>query len=184
MTIGEKRPCASCNREVEIVNELMEGNVVHQTMSCGHTSDKTIINIQEYMHLKEMLQSDVIKVQTVAREVPVRLTGEFSGVSQLASFSGFQGTINSIGQLSINNLNINYSSQNIETRTTTITTVNNIEEIFSEIDKSSSSPEDKEKMKGTFSNMYNELKSLGAMAAPYVPMFQTLLNMFIKGSPS
>ncbi len=126
------------------------------------------------------MQSDVIKVQTVAESL-VRLTGESSGISQLASAS-FQGTINPGGQLSINanNLNINYSPH-METTATTITTVNNIEEILSEIDKSSFSPEDKEKMKGILSKVYDELKSLGAIAAPYIPMF---LNMFTKGNPT
>lgn len=184
MTIGEKRPCITCDREVEIVDEATEGDVVHQKLSCGHTSKRMIRTIQENLSLKELVKSDVVKIQTIAKEgATVQVSGS-SGISQVVSFLGLQGTINSIGQLIINPQNMsisNYSSKHIET--TNVITANDLQDIFSQIDESNYSTEDKKKIKGVLSKLQKELSPLGGIlqtAAPYVQLF---INLLTRGTP-
>lgn len=174
MPVGEIRPCTICKKEVEVVDEVRDGNVAHQKLSCGHPSERKIINVQE------IVQSKDVTIQTVGGEgVPVRVSGS-SGISQLFSFSGLQGTFNTTGQLVVNQQNIsisNYSPHHIET--TTITNVNNLQDIFSKIDKSDYSSEDKTKIKGVLSRVYDDLKSLGGimpLATPFIPPIIKILT--------
>ncbi|MDQ6864311.1 MAG: hypothetical protein M3044_10850 [Thermoproteota archaeon] len=183
MTIGEKRPCTKCNKEVEIVDEVKDGNIVHQRLSCGDTSDRTVHRIEERLSLKELVQDDIIRVQTLTKEgAPMQVSGS-TGISQMISLAGFQGTLNNTGELVIDlhDFNFNYSPSSISTTSTTITAFNNLQDIFSEIDKSDSSLEEKEKAKGVLSKVYNELKSLGRILTVAAPLVPPLVDMLLKG---
>jgi hypothetical protein len=59
VTRGEKRLCATCDEEVEVVDEARDGDVVDQKLSCGHTSKRTIRNVQESLSLKEIVRTIV-----------------------------------------------------------------------------------------------------------------------------
>lgn len=181
MTIGEKRPCTICNKEVEIIDEARHGNVVDQKLSCGHTPKRTIHTIEESLSLTEVVQGNAIKVQTIAEGVPILVSGS-SGVSQVVSFSGFQGTINNMGQMIINShdITVKYSPQHTETTTTTTTSISNLRDIFLQIDKSNSSSEDKEKIKGTLSNLDTKLRPLGGILTVAAPLVELLVNHLPK----
>lgn len=108
---GEKRTCTICNKDVEIVSETSHDDYDDQIMSCGHQSKRKPRASEESISLTEMVQSKVIEVRTIAQEgVPVLVSGP-SGISKVASFSGFQGMINNTGQMVIDKLIINYSSR-------------------------------------------------------------------------
>jgi hypothetical protein len=173
MAIGEKRPCAFCDREVEVVEEDIEGDVVHQKLSCGHPSNHTVRTVQE------IVQSKDITIQAIAREgAAVQISGS-SGISRPALLSDLHGTINAIGQLVIDShdININFSPQH--TATTTITTINSLQDIFSQVDKSGCTSEDKAKIKGVLSRVHDDLESLGVImpvAAPFIPLIIKMLT--------
>lgn len=176
MTIGEERRCIDCGKEVEIVGEVKDvkdDDVVHQTLSCGHTPKLTHRRAEEGLSLRETVKSDVIKIEALGKEgAPMQVSGA-TGISQVVSISELNLTYNNnIGYI-INNMN--FSPQHIETTNTTIT-ANNLQDIILQIEKSNLSEEDKENTKGILS----KLATLGQTAAPYIQM---AINMWLKGNP-
>jgi hypothetical protein len=168
--------CPVCNR-----GEMRE-KVISDTKrewlcdndECAH-KEAQVQPPRESVSIADMVQSRTIKVRTIQEGgVPVLVSGT-SGISKFASLSSFQLDIKNTGQMFVNNMNITYSPH---TETTT-TTINNLQDIFLQIDKSSHSLEEKEKIKGTLSKVDNLLRSLGGTlntAAPYLQLFVNLIS--------
>jgi hypothetical protein len=88
VAVGEKRRCVTCNKQVEIVHESEEGDIVHQKLSSGHTSKHITHVIRESLSLEEIVQSNVIKVRASGTlppdiTVPLSIPGIGSGQARV-----------------------------------------------------------------------------------------------------
>jgi hypothetical protein len=183
--------CSKCNATRKVARVLEEGidpdtkNPFRKIeLECGHI--EKILRVSKELTLKPNTK---VSVRPVEEEgVPVAVSEETT--TQIASFSGLQGSINNIGQLTVERLTIN----NITYNTTFTSTTYNIHDILIRIDNSNHSPEEKEKIKQVikivdseikskplpqiFSSLSNNLKSILPLAAPFIVPF---ITKFLSG---
>jgi hypothetical protein len=173
----EKRHCPTCIKDVEILNVLPHEDYDEHILSCGHPEGRKNRSIQEEpISITGKLEGEVIKVKTLGSG-PVVVSGA-SEISYLTSGS-FQGTINNNGQI----INGNYTINNYTYTNTTIestTTFNNLQDIFTEIDKSNYLPEEKEQVKGALTKIDDVLRSLGGTLDKAAPFAQLLVSILQK----
>jgi hypothetical protein len=125
------------------------------------------------------LEGGVKKVQALTSGgIPVLVYPVPGGIPMLASISGFQATLNSVGQIDhVENLTINYFPQ---TKITSTTTINNIHDILTQIDNSNYPQQEKDEIKEAVSQIDKAISSLGKIADKATPFIYLVTSLIEK----
>ena len=166
----DKRYCASCNKDVEILDVIPHEDHDEQVLSCGHTFKFVDANASDTISITDMVERQVTKVRTLT-EGPILVSGE-SGTS-LTSGSVEVTMINGDVTGGIVNFNFyTYTQKNIQSNTT----INNLQDIFALVDKTSDfSQGEKDKAKGTLETIYDEVTTAGVRLGPFIQLLGSLL---------
>lgn len=162
-------------------------------MSWWHPGGRKNSSIQEEpISINDKVEKKVIKVRTISEGgVPV-IVSEESGNSRIAFLSGYIGSITNTGDVNGNmTINNNYSQTTIVS--TTSSTVNYLQEIFTQIDNTVYSSTEKENIKQILkivdtegkskplpqilASLSGALKSSLPLATPFIiPIINKLVN--------
>jgi hypothetical protein len=75
----KKRNCPICNKDVDIMHLVPDGEHFRQMLSCGHSFKFANLRIVQTIPIKDEVELEVIKVRTLG-ETPIFVT-DSSGTS-------------------------------------------------------------------------------------------------------